>query len=268
MRETLPSDLLTERLPAAVPLWQEGMAVVEWGLLRYSPTYWGVGVPRGDGSPVIPVPGFIGTDAYLSAMRRWLNRIGYRAYASGIGHNADCLDLLAERLAESIHRAIDETGRTVHLVGHSLGGVLARGVATMQPERVASVITMGSPIRGVRSHPLVLRMSELVRQRIQNRRGGDVSRDCFTGECDCAFVAATQRNFPESVPELAIYTKQDGVVAWRYSRHSIPHKDAEVLGTHSGLAFNAQAYRQVARFLAKNSAQQSSRTADANRRHE
>ena len=39
----MPSQLLSDRIPAVVPLWAEGMALVEWGLLRYSPTYWGVG---------------------------------------------------------------------------------------------------------------------------------------------------------------------------------------------------------------------------------
>ena len=250
----MPNDLLTDRLPAAVPLWQEGLALVEWGMLRYSPVYWGVGVRHGDGSPVISVPGFTGTDAYLFELRGWLGRIGYRAYPSGIGRNADCLDLLSQRLAETVHRAHHETGRNVHLIGHSLGGVLARGVATLHPDLIASVTTMGTPIRGVRSHPLVLRMSESVRKKIQDQRP-EVDLDCFSGECDCAFVGAVQAPFPESVPELAIYTKQDGVVAWRYSRHSIPHKDAEVVGTHSGLAFNSQAYREIAGFLARNAAE-------------
>ncbi|MDX1382061.1 MAG: alpha/beta fold hydrolase [Thermoanaerobaculia bacterium] len=247
----MTNETLTDRLPAAVPLWREGLAVVEWGLLRYSPVYWGVGVPRGDGSAVIPIPGFTGTDGYLYEMRGWLRRIGYHPFSSGIGRNADCLDLLSQRLLETIRAAADETGRTVHLVGHSLGGVLARGVATIEPSLVASVVTMGSPIRGVRSHPLVLRVGEAVRDRIQDDRSGAVHPECFGGECDCAFMAATSEPFPESVPELAVFTRQDGVVAWRYSRHSVPHKDAEVIGTHSGLAFNPAAYRAIADFLAR-----------------
>lgn len=250
----MPSQLLTDRIPALVPLWSEGLALVEWGLLRYSPTYWGIGVPRGDGAAVVPIPGFTGTDAYLYEMRGWLGRIGYRPYSSGIGQNAECLDVLSGRLAATVEEAHAETGRRVHLIGHSLGGLLARGVATMLPEAVASVITMGSPIRGLRSHPLVLRMGEAVRRRVLERHGDDVDPECFSGECNCRFVAAAQQPFPADIPELAIFTKQDGVVAWRFSRHSVPAKDAEVVGTHSGLAFNPQAFRQVARFLARHPA--------------
>jgi pimeloyl-ACP methyl ester carboxylesterase len=251
----VPSQLLSDRIPAVVPLWAEGMALVEWGLLRYSPTYWGVGVPRGDGAAVVPIPGFTGTDAYLYELRGWLRRIGYEPYPSDVGQNADCLDLLAARLGATVERAADETGRKVHLIGHSLGGLLARGVAAMQEEHVASVITMGSPIRGLRSHPIVLRMGEAVRRRVIERHGDAVDPECFSGECNCRFVEAAQHPFPASVPELAIFTKQDGVVSWRFSRHSMPHKDAEVVGTHSGLAFNPQAFRRIARFLAHNSAE-------------
>ena len=210
--------------------------------------------PRGDGAAVIAVPGFMGSDGYLLELRHWLRRIGYSAYSSEVGQNADCLDLLSRRLLATIDSAADQTGRKVHLVGHSLGGVLARGVCGLRPEAVATVTTMGSPIRGVRSHPLVMRMSEAVRQRVLDRYADqDIDADCFSGDCSCDFVQSTRRRFPEQIPQMAIYTKTDGVVAWRYSRHSDPGKDVEVQGTHSGLAFNALAYTAIARFLGRHS---------------
>ncbi len=55
--------------------------------------------------------------------------------------------------------------------------------------------------------------------------------------------------FPEEVPQLAIFTRRDGVVAWRYTRLHHPSLNREVLGTHAGLAANALAYRHLARFL-------------------
>ena len=242
---------LRDTVPAALPLWREGFAIAEFSLLPLAPIYHGIGAPRGDGAAVVVVPGFSGTDGYLAPMRRWLGRIGYVACASGVGHNANCLERLGNRLIETLETAADTTGRRVHVVGHSLGGVLSRGVACLRPDLVASVTTMGSPIRGVRSHPLVMRLVDVVRRSVVERDGGRNPK-CFTGDCRCDIVRAVQGVFPEEIPQLAIYTRGDGVLAWRYSRLRDPSKNAEVLGTHCGLAANPQAYRHLARFLSRN----------------
>lgn len=245
------TDLFVDRRPAFVPLWRESLAWVEWARLRVAPVFWGVGIKRGDRSAVIPIPGFLGFDLYLFEMRSWLARVGYRPYRSGIGHNAECLDKLLERLLRTVDRASQETQRPVHLVGHSLGGLLARAAAVERPHQVASVITMGSPIRGIRSHPFVLRLGDIVGHRVRER-SEDVHPQCYSGSCDCRFVqAARQQHTPESVRELAIYTRDDGVVSWRFCLHHDPSRDREVKGTHVGLAFNAEVYRVIADFLAQ-----------------
>lgn len=96
-------------------------------MLHASPVYWGLGVPHGDGSAVIIIPGFLGTDLYLMELHAWLKRIGYRPYFSGIGVNAECPNLLIQRrLNQTIKKALKDTGRKIHLIGHSLGGVIAR----------------------------------------------------------------------------------------------------------------------------------------------
>ena len=245
--------LLRDTVPAALPLWREGFAIAEFCVLPMTPIYHGFGVPRGDGAAVVVVPGFTATDGYLAPMRGWLNRIGYRPYASGIGHNANCLERLGQRLTATLETAAAETGRRVHVVGHSLGGVLSRGVTCLRPDLVASVTTMGTPIRGVRSHPLVVRLAEVVRRRVVEQDGGR-NPGCFSGDCRCDFVRAVQGVFPEEIPQLAIYTRRDGVVAWRYTRLHDPAKNAEVPGTHSGLAANPLAYRHLARFLSRHPA--------------
>ena len=240
--------LLRDTVPAALPLWREPFVAAEFAFLPFTPTYHGIGVPHGDGAAVIVVPGFTGTDGYLAPMRGWLGRIGYRPYRSAIGQNADCLDRLGNRLIGTLQKAADDTGRRAHLVGHSLGGVLSRGVTSLRPDLVASVTTMGSPIRGVRSHPMVMRLAEAVRRRVVAR---DEARepDCFSGDCRCDLVRSVQSPFPEEMPQLAIFTRRDGVVAWRYTRLHHPSLNREVLGTHSGLAANALAYYHLARFL-------------------
>jgi triacylglycerol esterase/lipase EstA (alpha/beta hydrolase family) len=235
---------------AGLPLWREVFTPFDWWLLHTTPTWLGLGVPRGNGEPVITVPGFLGTDAYLLELQWWLGRVGYTAFSSDIGRNADCPNVLTGRLAATVRRAHETTGRRVHLIGHSLGGVLARSVAAQLPASVASVTTLGSPFRGIRSHPVVFQTSELVRTVVLGRPSRQfLPRGCYTGRCTCEFVEALDA-FPANVRELAIYTKSDGIVDWQLCRTGDPAKDHEVLGTHIGLAFNPFVYRRLGDFLA------------------
>ena len=210
------------------------------------PLFYGCGVPRGDGAGVVLVPGFLGTDWYLLELHGWLGRLGYRSHLSRIGRNAECLDLLSGRLLETVERAREATGRPVHLIGHSLGGMLTRSLATRRPDLVASVVTLGSPFRGVRSHPLVLLVSERVRARVRR----DDRPDCYTGYCRCEAVTGLEGAFPASVPQLAVYTRTDGIVDWRMCLGDDPASNVEVTGTHVGLVANPAVYRAVAHHLA------------------
>ena len=239
------TNFRNEQLPAAVPIWRETLIGVDWLALRYSPVYYGLGVPRGDGSAVVLVPGFLADDLYLQEMYWWLRRIGYKPYMSNIGRNANCLSILSERLLNTVQRAYNETGRKVHLIGHSLGGVLARSVSTQRPEVIASVITLASPFKGLSSHPFVMRAADRVRERIQNQQAGRVNGNCFTGGCSCAAAEALRIGLVNKIPRTAIYTKTDGIVDWKMCINADPATNFEVIGTHGGLAFNPIVYRVI-----------------------
>ena len=233
-----------------LPIWQEALFGVEILLLHASPVYYGFGVPRGDGSAVILVPGFLGTDLYLVELYAWLRRVGYQPYFSNIGVNADCPNLLIRyKLSQTIERARRETRRKVHLIGHSLGGVLARSAAGDHPKHVASVITLGAPFRGTVVHPKVLRAAEMVRKQILISNGKSVMPSCYTGRCTCAFIDSLRRDLPPTVGDTAVYTRTDGMVDWRYCITGNPGHDFEVTGTHVGLAFNPVVYSIIAQRL-------------------
>jgi triacylglycerol lipase len=238
-------------LQADISPWTEALFAAEILLLHATPVYYGFGVPRGDGSAVVIIPGFLGTDLYLTELHAWLERIGYRAYFSGIGINAECPNLLVQRhLNETIEKALAETGRRIHLIGHSLGGVIARSVAGQRPRNVASVITLASPIRGTATSRTILHAADAIRERILQEHGPGVLPDCYTGRCTCNFVDSLRRNVPDSMIETAIYTRDDGIVDWRYCMTKNPEADFEVPGTHIGMAFNPSAYTIVAERLA------------------
>lgn len=238
-------------LEANTSLWTEALFGAEILVLHATPVYYGLGVPRGDGSAVILIPGFLGTDVYLTELHAWLRRIGYRPYFSGIGINAECPNLLIQRrLNQTLDKARAETGSKVHLIGHSLGGVIARSLAGQRPRDVASVITLAAPIRGTVANRAVLSAAEAVRLRILDEHGRGVLPDCYTGRCTCNFLNSLRRSVPASMLETAIYTRHDGIVDWRYCMTMDPDVDVEVPGTHIGMAFNPAAYSVVAERLA------------------
>jgi len=90
----------------------------------------------------------------------------------------------------------------------------------------------------------------MVRQRILDEHGQGVLPDCYTGRCTCNFLDSLRRDMPDSVSETAVYTRDDGIVDWKYCMTRNPEVDFEVPGTHIGLAFNPSVYSLIAERLA------------------
>jgi triacylglycerol lipase len=248
---TRRSPRTKEEQPVQLPVWQEWLAGAELLFLQVSPVYWGFGIPHGDGSAVVLVPGFLGTDLYLTQFAMWLRRIGYKAFYSGIRINADCPNLLIRRnLNEAIEQANASTKGKIHLIGHSLGGALARSAAAQMPERVASVITLGAPIRGLAAKASVMSAADLVRKQILERHEKGVLPNCYTSRCTCEFLNSLKGELPKSVRQTAIYTKMDGILDWRVCRTGDPNVDLEVSATHIGMVFSPLVYSAVAHRLA------------------
>lgn len=247
MTET-SSLFFKESKSANRPIWRETLWGVDYLALKTSKVYYGLGVKRGDGSAVIVVPGFMGTDHYLTELYLWLWRVGYKPFYSGIGWNRECLNTMTERLKKTVDRAYAATGKPVHLIGHSLGGILSRSAAVQENPKIASVIALGSPFRGIASHPLVKYRADQVRADLVRRN--PEKPDCFTGFCDCDAIAALSQPLPPEARQTAIYTKSDGIVDWKSCVSLKPANNFEVSGTHVGLVVNPQVYRIIAERLA------------------
>lgn len=239
--------------PTYTPLWRESLFALDWLALRTSPVYYGCGVPHGNGEPVVVVPGFMASDFSLSELFAWLARIGYRPFFSQIGRNADCPDYVAGALFETIERVYGETGQPVRVVGHSLGGMLARSVALDHPRHVERVISMGAPFRdAVRAHPVIISAAAGLRR--SGGRGGiaqNVGPACFSGHCTCPFVKNMLAPEDRGVPTFSIYSRNDGVVDWESCIEEDPALNDEVNCTHVGMAFHPGVYRALGRRLAQ-----------------
>lgn len=134
----------------------------EFGLLLADPVFWGWGVPRGDGHPVLVLPGLFGGDTYLEPLRGWLRRIGYTPVRSGLDRNPGWSEELVQQLGDIAQQAQARAGAPVTIIGHSLGGVQGRSIALRRPGVVRHVITLGSPLRLGRSRlPESVRLTAL-----------------------------------------------------------------------------------------------------------
>lgn len=234
------------------PLWREARWSLEWARLRWSAVYYGRGVPRGRGEHVLLIPGFMVGDIAMLEMQRWLRRIGYRAELSRIPWNNDCPDLTARKLRHRVRAMVRRTGAPVNLIGHSLGGMLAKTIVQEMPDAVECVITLGSPFRSlVRAHPAVVGIWD----RLKMAQGGLVGRNlgpsCGTGHCTCDFVRSM--NLPRDVtpPQYAIYSKKDGVADWQSCMEEDPEHNTEVDSSHIGMVINRDVYHAVAHRLAQ-----------------
>lgn len=249
LRETRPRRVVTSTTaPGLPPLWHESLWPLDWLELRLSAVYRGIGVPAGDGSAVVLVPGFMSTDVWLVELYGWLRRLGYRPYMSRIGFNAECPDRLARRLVGTIEMASAESGGPVRIIGHSLGGLIGRSALVRRPDLVSQLVYLGSPVRAVGVHPALLATAALVRLAVQPWATGD---RCLTESCSCLFGKAMSDPLPEHVQQAAIFSQEDGVVDWHDSVEADPRLNHEVGGTHVGLVFNPRAYAVLGRLLAE-----------------
>ena len=102
--------------------------------------------PRGDGHPVLLLPGFLADEATLAPLRWFLSMLGHEVQAWGFGRNVGFQARHATALEQKIRHLHHACGRRVSLVGWSLGGVFALYGAHQAGDCVRQVVTLGSPV--------------------------------------------------------------------------------------------------------------------------
>jgi triacylglycerol lipase len=195
--------------------------------------------------PVILVPGFLAGDGTLAPMAKVLREQGFRTYRSSIHVNAGCTLNAAAQLETRLETIALRRGTRVQIVGHSLGGMLARGLAVRRPDLVAGIVTLGSPMLAPGAHHVSLAKSIEMLVRL-SRAGwpGLMSEDCVAGDCARQSFDETRQPLPGDVSFTAIYSRRDGIVDWRacIDPLAVP---VEVTASHAGLAFDPRVIAQV-----------------------
>jgi pimeloyl-ACP methyl ester carboxylesterase len=213
----------------------EGRAFLEWSALLLSWPFL-ARKPRGDGHPVLVLPGLVAGDASTWPLRAFLDRAGFVSLPWQQGLNRGPVGKTIGKLSERIAAIEREHGRKPSIVGWSLGGAMAHEMAQRMPERIRSVITLGSPLDGHPHATNAWRVFEAVSgMRVTDRRlRGLMGR-------------------PAKVPTTNILSKSDGIVHWRASM--LPQgehcESIEVSATHLGLGVNPLVLWMIAERLAQ-----------------
>lgn len=189
-----------------------------------------------DGSPVLLVPGFLAGDGTLALMQAALRREGFRTYRSHIHANAGCTRTASLLLEQRLQAIATRRGSRVRIVGHSLGGMLARGIAARRPDLVSGIVTLGSPVLAPGAHHVSLARGVDVLVRL-SRAGvpGLMSEDCVSGTCARQAWDDTRVGLAPDVEFTAVYSRRDGIVDWR-ACVAPDARTVEVRSSHIGLA--------------------------------
>jgi len=214
-----PEDL---KAPGPLLMLLEGRVLWEYAAL-IAAMPWLRRLPQGDGHPVIVLPGFGAGDFTTLPLRSFLSDRGYAPYAWNQGFNLGPRDGVLDGVRALLRESAQRHGERVSLVGWSLGGVYARELAKEFPDQVRCVITLGSPFAGHPRATNAWRLFELLNDKTLH---------------DPRLHAELRKAPP--VPTTSIYSKTDGVVAWKCSLNDpLPHtENIEVHASHIGMGMN------------------------------
>lgn len=225
-----PPTLLARLLEFRAPF-EWGALPLGWGQLRRA--------PRGDGRPLLLVPGFGAGPLSMRPLRSYLTWLGYDAHDWDGDRNTGDVDADIERVGQQCARLASALGGArITVIGWSLGGVAAREAARLYPQAVREVITLGTPVVGGPKYTSVGRL-------FAAQRGVDLD------ELEVEAHARNSLGFRQ--PVTAIYSRSDGVVGWRAAidRYNPQARNVEVSGSHVGLGANPRVWLEIADCLAR-----------------
>ena len=212
-RVTAPGPLLYLTEPAR--------AVADFGLLTSSAPLLAA-LPRGDGHPVLVLPGLGATDSSTATLRAVLRRLGYRTYGWRLGRNMGPTARAVHGMRARLDQLTNRFEQPVSLIGWSLGGIYARQLARRTVHAVRQVITLGTPIRLARK---------------EQSHADRLFRDYSHWHIETWDLPLEHGERPLPVPTTSIYSPLDGIVAWRTCLNERGPQAENIAVTASHLGF-------------------------------
>lgn len=235
----LPTGVIRRPLPA-LAFFEPLRFLVEASALAAFTPFLGF-APRGDGHPVVVLPGFATDDAMTVMLRLFLSRLGYQVHPMDLGYNFDqhTVGENGELIAERIRTIRNQSGGKVSLVGWSLGGVIAREAARRDPDDLRSVVALGAPFTG---DPHATNLTTFYQHATGNR---------LDSERMIARYRDGGRVLP--VPSTAVYSRSDGITAWQncVGDTDAINENIEVISSHFGFVTSPAVLLIVADRLAQ-----------------
>ncbi|MCA0873531.1 hypothetical protein LCL97_22090 [Seohaeicola saemankumensis] len=228
-------DADAARPPSPLLLAAEWRAVLEFNAFAASLPLLRT-LPKGNGRPVMVLPGLAAGDMSTLPMRMFLKNRGYSVYGWALGPNQGYRPGLKELKQKRLTEIHKKHGCKVSLIGWSLGGIYARQLAKAMPEAVHEVITLGSPFKG---HP----------------RSSNAWRlyESLAGHTVDEIAAIEEIANPPKVPFTSIFSRTDGVVSWEccIEDEGPTTENIGIEGSHCGLGHNPLAMFVIADRLAQ-----------------
>jgi len=233
----MPSAIKALDPPSTINLLLEARAIHELGAYFTALPLLSL-APRGDGHPVIVFPGLLASDSSTKPLRTYLEGRGYNVCGWGCGWNRGLKDGLQDQMLDLIQDQYARHGRRVSLVGWSLGGIYARQLAKLVPDKVRSVVTLGSPFGGSPKSTNAWRAYEWA-----SGESAEEAPNEFAGTLP----------EPPPVPTTAIFSRSDGICAWQgcVEESGSISESIEIYSSHCGMGFNPLALYAVADRLAQ-----------------
>lgn len=195
--------------------------------------------------PVLLIPGFMSGDSTLRRLAARLRETGHPTSGSGMHANVGCAQAAGDALEHRLERLVARTDRPAAVVGHSLGGLLAKALAHRRPDLVAGLITLGSPLLAPAAiHRLLQWDLTLFHHLHQWGFGALMSADCTRGTCaQTSWEQLTAPTRP-GLPFTSVYSRSDGLVDWRACLHPAA-RHAEVRCSHLGMTIDSDVHTHV-----------------------
>lgn len=235
-------DQINASIPAP-PLYNvmlESRSVLEWTSMHWIYYF----IPKRKTKlkkPVLFMPPYLGNDYTTKFVRRYLKSLGFKTYKWELGVNMINSKYLP-KLEQRLNEIYDIHQQKVSLVGWSGGGIFAKLIANRFPDKVEQLVTIGSPVWGIKH------MKTPVIKSLEFLRGKQLR------ERNRKFIKEMEE-IPD-VPITCIYTKTDGLVPWKHCLEAETYRDdiknIEVFGSHSGMGANATVLLTVANALTYN----------------
>ncbi|MFN0162537.1 MAG: esterase/lipase family protein [Burkholderiales bacterium] len=226
---------MTEKAPSALLMFLEGRALWEYAASFAAAPVLST-APHGDGHPVLVLPGLAANDLSTVPMRNFLRDRNFVSHPWNYGFNFGPRHGVLRGCVEHVRELSDKHGRKVSLIGWSLGGIYAREIAKIVPDLTRCVVTLGTPFTGNPRATNAWRLYELV-----------------SGQRAADHPLREQIAKAPPVPTTSLYSKTDGVVAWKccINEPGPLVENLEIQASHTGMGLNPAALYAIADRLAQ-----------------